>query len=180
MTTEQLSDSEVAVENDESKSPPEKFQFVLRGELIKENETEAEFLQLENGDKFKVKEIRASDYPREMANWQVLPLTNNDGRIVHLILEKSLTSSEMRTKPSMLLIEAGRIVEVAKKGGRIKVKVKREGLKDLKISVLNAPKKMKIGQLWSMMLIMKEAYLRIQEFKKPNICKIRLSLRLFV
>ena len=61
--------------------------------------------------------------------------------------------------------EAGRIVEVAKKGGRIKVKVKREGLKDLKISVLNAPKKMKFGQLWSMMLIMKEAYLRIQEAK---------------
>ena len=163
MTSEQLIDSEVAVEQDESKSPPEKFQFVLRGELITENE--AEFLQLENGDKFKVKEIRASDYPREMANWQVLPLTNNDGRIVHLILEKSLTSSEMRTKPSTLLIEAGRIVEVAQKGGRIKVKVKREGLKDLKISVLNAPKKMKFGQLWSMMLIMKEAYLRVQEAK---------------
>ncbi len=163
MTSEQLIDSEVAVEQDESKSPPEKFQFVLRGELITENE--AEFLQLENGDKFKVKEIRASDYPREMANWQVLPLTNNDGRIVHLILEKSLTSSEMRTKPSTLLIEAGRILEVAKKGGRIKVKVKREGLKDLKISVLNAPKKMKFGQLWSMMLIMKEAYLRVQEAK---------------
>ena len=163
MTSEQLINSEVTVENEESKSPPEKFQFVLRGELITENE--AEFLQLENGDKFKVKEIRASDYPREIANWQVLPLTNNDGQIVHVILEKSLTESEMRTKPSTLLIEAGRILEVAKKGGRIKVKVKREGLKDLKISVLNAPKKMKVGQLWSMELVMKESYLRIQEAK---------------
>ena len=38
MTTEQLSDLEVAVEQEESKSPPEKFQFVLRGELITENE----------------------------------------------------------------------------------------------------------------------------------------------
>ena len=45
------------------------------------------------------------------------------------------------------------------------VKVKREGKKDLKISVLNAPKKMKFGQLWSMELIMKEAYLRVQEAK---------------
>ena len=47
----------------------------------------------------------------------------------------------------------------------IKVKVKREGRKDLKIGVLNAPKKMKFGQLWSMVLVMKEAYLRIQEAK---------------
>ena len=123
------------------------------------------FLQLESGDKFKVKEIIASSYSREMANWQVLPTTENDGRIVNLILEKSLTSSEMRTKPSRMVIEAGRIVEVAKKGGRIKVKVKRQGKKDLKISVLNAPKKMKIGQLWSIELVMKESYLRIQEAK---------------
>ena len=98
-----------------------------------------------------------------MSNWQVLPTTENDGRIVNLILEKSLSESEMRTKPLRMVIEAGRIVEVAKKGGRIKVKVKRERRKDLKISVLNAPKKMKIGQLWSIELVMKEAYLRIQE-----------------
>ncbi len=163
MTTEQLINSEVGVENDESKSPPEKFQFVLRGELVTENS--AEFLQLENGDKFKVKEIIASSYPREMSNWQVVPTTENDGRIVNLILEKSLSESEMRTKPSRMVIEAGRIVEVAKKGGRIKVKVKREGKKDLKISVLNAPKKMKFGQLWSIELVMKESYLRIQEAK---------------
>ena len=163
MTTEQLLNNEVAVENNESNSAPEKFQFVLRGELIAENE--AEFLQLENGDKFKVKEIIASSYPREMSNWQVVPTTDNDGRIVNLILEKSLNESDIRTKPSTMLIEAGRIVEIAKKGGRIKVKVKREGRKDLKISVLNAPKKMKFGQLWSMELVMKEAYLRIQEAK---------------
>ncbi|MGK7949955.1 MAG: hypothetical protein AB4368_14525 [Xenococcaceae cyanobacterium] len=163
MTNEQLTDLEVAVENDESNSASEKFQFVLRGELIAENE--AEFLQLENGDKFKVKEIIASAYPKEMSNWQVVPTTENDGRIVNLILEKSLSESESRTKPPSMVIEAGRIVEVAKKGGRIKVKVKREGLKDLKISVLNAPKKMKFGQLWSIELVMKESYLRIQEAK---------------
>ncbi len=45
------------------------------------------------------------------------------------------------------------------------VKVKREGRKDLKSSFLNAPKKMKFGQLWSMELVMKESYLRIQEAK---------------
>ena len=161
MTSEQLINGEVAIENNESNSAPEKFQFVLRGELIKENE--AEFLQLENGDKFKVKEIIASSYPREMTDWQVVPTTDNDGRIVNLILEKSLSSSEMKTKPSRMVIEAGRIVEIAKKGGRIKVKVKREGRKDLKIGVLNAPKKMKFGQLWSMVLVMKEAYLQIQQ-----------------
>ena len=165
MTTNQSINSEVAIENNESNSAPEKFQLVLRGELIKENETEAEFLQLENGDKFKVKEIIASSYPREMTNWQVVPTTENDGRIVNLILEKSLNESDIRTKPSTMVIEAGRIVEIAKKGGRIKVKVKREGRKDLKIGVLNAPKKMKFGQLWSMKLVMKEAYLRIQEAK---------------
>ena len=163
MTTEQLINSEVAVEQDESNSPPEKFQLVLRGELIAENETE--FLQLENGDKFKVKEIIPSDYPREMSNWQVVPTTDNDGRIVNLILEKSLSESEMRTKPSRMVIEAGRIVEVAKKGGRIKIKVKRKGKKDLKIGVVNAPKKMKFGQLWSIELVMKESYLQIQEAK---------------
>ena len=48
MTTEQLSDSEVAVEQNQSNLAPEKFQFVLRGEQVRENE--AEFLQLENGD----------------------------------------------------------------------------------------------------------------------------------
>ncbi len=101
-----------------------------------------------------------------MANWQVVPTTDNDGRIVNLILEKSLTESDIRTKPAKMVIEAGRIVEVAKKGGRIKVKVKREGRNDLKIGVLNAPKKMKFGQLWSMMLVMKEAYLPIQSLEK--------------
>lgn len=163
MTSEQLINSEVAVEHQELNSPPDNFQFVLRGEIITENE--AEFLLLENGDKFKVKEIKASSYPREIANWQVLPLTQNDGQIVHLILEKSLTESEMRTKPSRLLIEEGRIVEVAKKTGRIKVKAKRGGKRGLKISVINAPKKMKVGQLWSMNLVLKEAYLHIQEAK---------------
>ncbi len=48
MTTEQLSDSEVAVEQNQSNLAPEKFQFVLKGEQVRENE--AEFLQLENGD----------------------------------------------------------------------------------------------------------------------------------
>ena len=163
MTSEQLIDSEVAVEQEESNSAPEKFQFVLRGELIAENE--AEFLQLENGDKFKVKEIIASSYPKEMTDWQVVPTTDNDGRIVNLILEKSLNESDIRTKPAKMVIEAVRIVEMAKKGGRIKVKVKREGKKDLKIGVLNAPKKMKFGQLWSMKLVMKEAFLQIQEAK---------------
>ena len=163
MASEELINSEVAVEHQKSNSPPDKFQLVLRGWLITENE--AEFLQLESEDKFKVKEIIASDYPREMADWQVVPTTDNDGRIVNLILEKSLSESEMRTKPSRMVIEAGRIVEVAKKGGRIKVKVKRKGKKDLKIGVVNAPKKMKFGQLWSIELVMKESYLRIQEAK---------------
>ncbi len=61
MTTEQLLNNEVAVEQEFSNSLPEKFQFVLRGELVTENEIE--FLQLENGEKFKVKEIIASSYP---------------------------------------------------------------------------------------------------------------------
>ncbi len=61
MITNPLINSEVAVENDKANLPPEKFQFVLRGELVTENEIE--FLQLENGEKFKVKEIIASSYP---------------------------------------------------------------------------------------------------------------------
>ncbi len=160
MTTNQLINSEVIAEKDESFSPREKFQFFLTGELLTENN--AEFFRLENGVKFKVKRVIASSYPSGMANWQVVPTTDNDGQVVNLILEKS---SELLTAPSSLLIEVGRIVEVSKKGDRIKVKVKRQGNKDLKITLVGAKKEMKRGQLWELLLVMKEGYLYIQQAK---------------
>ncbi len=46
-------ENQSAVEKDLSSSPPEKFQFVLRGELLTEND--AEVFRLENGAKIKVK-----------------------------------------------------------------------------------------------------------------------------
>ncbi len=79
MTTNQLINSEVIAEKDESFSPREKFQFVLTGELLTENN--AEFFRLENGVKFKVKRVIASSYPSGMANWQVVPTTDNDGQV---------------------------------------------------------------------------------------------------
>ena len=152
-----------SVTKDSSSSPPEKFQFVLRGELLTEND--AEVFRLENGLTFKVKRVIASSNPSGIANWQVVPTTNNDGQIVNLILEKPLPQSALRIAPSSLLIEAGRIVEVAKKRDRIKVKVKRTGSKDLKITVLDANKEMKTGQLWEMRGILKESRLYIQQAK---------------
>ncbi len=163
MTENQVINSEVSAQNEESLSNQEKFQFVLRGKVITENNSQ--FLVLENGKRFKVRAIIATSYPDDIANWQVVPVTGNDGELVNLILEKSLSESELRTTPSNLLIEAGRIVEVAKKGGRIKVKVKRDKIKDLKISILGADKKIKTGQLWSMKVVLKEGYLQIQEAK---------------
>ena len=130
MTTNQLINSEVIGEKDESLSPPEKFQFVLTGELLTENNSD--FFRLENGVKFKVRRVIASSKPSGMANWQVVPTTDNDGQIVNLILDSCLSESALRTTPSSLLIEAGRIVEVAKKGDRIKVKVKRGGKQGFK------------------------------------------------
>lgn len=161
MTTNQLINSEVIGSKDESFSPREKFQFVLTGELLTENN--AEFFRLENGAKFKVKRVIASSYPSGMANWQVVPVTDNNGQVVNLILEKSLSESELLTAPSSLLIEAGRIVEVSKKGDRIKVK--RQGNKHLKITLVGAKKEMKRGQLWELLVVMKEGYLYIQQAK---------------
>ena len=163
MTTNQFINSEVIGSFDESNSPREKFQFVLTGELLTENNSE--FFQLENGFQLKVKRVIASSYPSGMANWQVTPTTNNDGQVVNLILDSPLSESAQQTAPSTLLIFEGRIVEVAKKGGRIKVKVKRQGSKDLKITLLDAPKEMKIGQLWFILVVMKEGYLYIQKAK---------------
>ncbi len=163
MTTNQLINSEVIGSKDESFSRREKFQFVLTGELLTENNSE--FFRLENGVKFKVKRVIASSYPSGMANWQVVPTTDNDAQVVNLILEKSLSESALRTAPSSLLIEAGRIVEVSKKGDRIKVKVKREGNKHLKITLVGAKKEMKRGQLWSILVVIKEGYLYIQQAK---------------
>ena len=102
MTMNQVINSELSLEKDESLSNQEKFQFVLRGKVRSENDSQ--FFQLENGEKFKVRAIIASSYPQEKA-------------------------------------------------------------KDLKISVLGAGKKMKIGQLWSMKLVLKEGFLNIQEAK---------------
>ncbi len=152
---------EISLRSDPSLSNSEKFQFVLRGEV--RNENDFQFFQLENGTKFKVRAIIADSYPLEITDWQVVPITDNDGQLVTLILEKPLSSSEVRTTPSNFLIEAGRIVEVAKKGNRIKVKVKRETAKDLKVGVLGATKKMKMGQLWAMKLVLKEGYLYIEQ-----------------
>ncbi len=154
---------EISLRSDPSLSNSEKFQFVLRGEVRSENDSQ--FFQLENGTKFKVRAIIADSYPLEITDWQVVPITDNDGQLVTLILEKPLSSSEVRTTPSNFLIEAGRIVEVAKKGSRIKVKVKRETAKDLKVGVLGATKKMKMGQLWAMKLVLKEGYLYIEQAK---------------
>ena len=156
-------ENQSAVEKDSSSSPPEKFQFVLRGELLTENDSEV--FRLENGAKIKVKRVVASSNLSGIANWQVVPTTDNEGQVVGLILEKPLPQSALRVDPSGLLIEAGRIVEVAKKRDRIKVKVKRTGSKDVKITVLDADKEMKPGQLWEMRGIMKESRLYIQEAK---------------
>ena len=163
MTSNQLINSEVSVEKDPSLSEPEKFQCVLTGELLTENDSEV--FRLENGAEFKVRRVIATSKPSGMTYWQVVPATHSDGQVLNLILEKPLQQSELRTDPSSLLIEAGRIVEVAKKGGRIKVKVKRTGSKDLRVTVLDAKKEMKVGQLWSMLIVMKEGYLHIQEAK---------------
>nr|MDJ0683035.1 hypothetical protein [Xenococcaceae cyanobacterium MO_167.B52] len=116
-----------------------------------------------NGTKFKIREIKPLSYPEEIADWQAIPLTDNDGTIVNLILEKPLSSAELMTTPSNLIIEAGRIVEVGKKDDKFKVKVKREKAKDLKITAHSGLVEMKVGQLWSMKLVLKEDHLYVEE-----------------
>ena len=156
-------DNQSSIKKDSSSSPPEKFHFVLRGELLTENDSEV--FRLENGAKINVKRVVASSNLSGIANWQVVPTTDNEGQVVGLILEKPLPQSALRVDPSGLLIEAGRIVEVGKKGGRIKVKVKRNGSKDVNITVLNAPREMKTGQLWEIQGIMRWGSLYIQQGK---------------
>jgi len=163
MTTDNLINNEISAQEDSSLSIPELFQFVIRGEILTENEKL--FFQVGNGLKLKVKQIIPDSYPTEMGDWQAIPTTDNDGKLMNLILEKPLSESDTQTKPQTILIEAGRIVEVSKKGDRIKVKIKRQGRKDLKISVKSNNKKIKIGQLWSMQVIIKEGYFQIQEAK---------------
>ena len=163
MTTNQFIKSKVIGSKGESLLPPEKFQFVLTGELLTENNSE--FFRLENGFQLKVKRVIASSYPSGMTNWKVIPTTDNGGQVVNLILDSPLSKSAQQKVPSSLLIFEGRIVEVAKKGNRIKVKVKRQGSKDLKITLLDAPKEMKIGQLWFILVVMKQGYLYIQKAK---------------
>ncbi len=155
--------SKTSKAKDSSLSNQGKFQCVLRGKVLIENESE--FFQLENGTKFSVKEIVTDSYQREITEWQVVPVINNDAQIVTLILEKPLSSTELITTPSNVIIEAGRIIEVGKIDDRFKVKVHRQKGKNLKITAWAGEVKMKVGQLWSMKLSLKEGSLHIQEAK---------------
>ncbi len=153
--------SKTSSAKDSSLSNQGKFQFVLRGKVLIENESE--FFQLENGTKFSVKEILASSDHREITEWQVVPVINNDAQIVSLILEKPLSSTELITTPSNVIIEAGRIMEVGKIDDRFKIRVHRHKGKNLKITAWAGEVKMKVGQLWSMKLSLKENSLYVEE-----------------
>ncbi len=141
----------------------EKFQFIFQGEIIAENDSE--FFQLDSGAKFKIKQITPDSYSTAMSPWEVLPNTDNDGQIVSFILEKCLSPELDPQPPNCLFIQAGRILEISKKRERIKVKIKRVGHKDLRIGIRQPTKNMKVGQLWSMKLILKDNYLYIQQAK---------------
>nr|MDJ0682808.1 hypothetical protein [Xenococcaceae cyanobacterium MO_167.B52] len=78
-------------------------------------------------------------------------------------LEKPLSEAELITTPSNLIIEAGRIIEVGKKDDRFKAKVYRHKGKTLKITAHSGEVKMKVGQLWSMKLSLKEDHLYVEE-----------------
>ncbi len=131
---------------DKSKTSKGKFQFVLRGKVLIENESE--FFELENGTKFSVKEIIPVSYPQEITDWQTIPVINNDAQIVSLILEKPLSSTELMTTPSNLIIEGATIIEVGKIDDRFKAKVYRHKGKTVKITAHSGEVKMKVGQLW--------------------------------
>ena len=140
--------SKTSKAKDSSLSNQGKFQCVLRGKVLIENESE--FFQLENGTKFSVKEIVTNSYHREITEWQVVPVINNDAQIVSLILEKPLSSTELITTPSNVIIEAGRIIEVGKIDDRFKIRVHRQKGKNLKITAWAGEVKMKVG--WSTMV----------------------------
>ncbi len=156
-----LNNSKTSKAKDSSLSNPGKFQFVLRGQVLTENESEV--FQLENGTSFTVKEILPGSYSQEITEWQVVPVINNEAQIVSLILEKPLSSTELITTPSNLIIEAGRIIEVGKIDDRFKIRVHRHKGKNLKITAYAGEVKMKVGQLWSMKLSLKEGSLYVQE-----------------
>lgn len=145
------------------KTNSSKFQFILRGKILIEDEME--LFELENGTKFTVKEILVDSYPEGITEWQVVPVINNDAQIVSLILEKSLAENKLVTSSSKMIIGAGEIIEIGKIDDRFKVKIRRSKAKVVKITVVGKQPEMKVGQLWDMKLALKEGSLWAEELQ---------------
>ncbi len=74
-----------------------------------------------------------------------------------------MSSTELITTPSNVIIEAGRIMEVSKIDDRFKIRVHRHKGKNLKITAWAGEVKTKVGQLWSMKLSLKENSLYVEQ-----------------
>ena len=139
----------------------DKFQMVLTGKIV--NFEEKQYLETASGKKFKINRLIPTSLPQLSGNWQVVPTTNNQGEIVNVIVEKLLTSDELRTLPAHLIIDSGRIIEIAKNKTFIKVKLKRHQRKDIKLTILSSPTEIKIRQLWRILCQEKEGHLHCIE-----------------
>lgn len=157
----QSNKSQTSTDKELTLSQLRQFQFVLRGKVLIQND--GDFFELENGTKFSFKEILVDSYTEEITDWQVVPVINSNGQIVSLILEKPLSEDELITTPSNLIIETGRIIEVGRKDDRFKIRVDRHKAKTLKIVAHSGEFPMKVGQVWSIKLVLKEDHLYVQE-----------------
>ncbi len=139
----------------------DKFQMVLTGKIV--NSSEKRYLETASGKKFKINRLIPTFLPQLSGNWEVVPTTNNQGEIVSLIVEKLLNSDELRTLPHHLIIESGRIIEIAKNKTFIKVKLKQYQKKDIKLTIVSSPSEIQLGQLWRFLCQEKESYLHCIE-----------------
>ena len=139
----------------------ENFQFIITGNII--TEMDNNYLVTPDGRQFKVKRIVSDLGSVTGGFWQVEPTIDNLGKIVNLVIEKRLDSKEFLIKPFNLVIFEGRVVQLSKKAGGVIVKVKRGTKKTLKITLLEATKDIKVGQLWKFIAVLKEDSLYIKE-----------------
>lgn len=139
----------------------ENFQFIIEG--IIQEEDNKDYLITPDSRKFRVKRVGSNWSKNVSGFWQVEPSVDNLGQVNNLVVEKQVVEKDFLTEPFSLVIFQGRVVQLSKKAGGVIVKVKRDGKKTLRITLLEATKAIKVSELWEFVAVLKGQFLCIKD-----------------
>ncbi|MGK7875002.1 MAG: MBL fold metallo-hydrolase [Xenococcaceae cyanobacterium] len=139
------SDEEIQVEDDSSKvSFNQSFSFTITGfiELVED----VYYLACQDGTRLRLKNA-PPEIPATTRTWQVIPNTDSDGKIATVTVEASSEKESDSEKLDQCYI-SGRVIQLGKRSPLVLIKINRTGEKTLKLFLVGADSRMKVGQLW--------------------------------